>query len=391
MYVCNSKLCQPGDTFICLPGGEASVADAQARGATTVLHMTRAEMGVFANKTFDNPSEKLTVIGVTGTNGKTTVTHLIAQGLTAAGFKSAVLGTLNAPLTTPESIQVLEAMKQHVDAGGTHFVMEVSSHAIDQGRIDPIHFSIRVLTNITRDHLDYHGTFENYKATKLKFMRAGTPAIFPEDYAKETIDYPTQLLGEFNHQNIQAAQAALKACGLDAATIAKALGQAKPPAGRLEPVRAGQPFDVLVDYAHTPDGLENILKTLSPIAKAKQGKLLVVFGCGGDRDRGKRPEMGRIGAELADVVILTQDNPRTEDPKQIMSDILAGIPATFQKLHVIDDRRQAIELAIRMAQKDDVVAIAGKGHETYQIIGTEKTDFDDRIEAQKAIESRLAR
>ncbi len=384
-----SKNVQTGDIFICLPGGEPYVQDALDRGAKTVLNMTRTEMGLWASEYFGHPSKKLAVVGVTGTNGKTTVTQLVGQGLKAAGFNPYVLGTLNAKLTTPESLDVQKLMADHLAKGGTHFVMEVSSHAIDQDRISGIQFAVRLLTNITQDHLDYHKTFEAYAETKLSFMKADPKAIYPEAFEKEPLTFPIPLKGDFNKKNIQAAIAILKRLNIPNETIIAAMSQAKAPSGRFETIDQGQSFTVIVDYAHTPDGLENVLKEAEKIAKHQAGQLITVFGCGGDRDRGKRPKMAAIAAQYSDTVIITQDNPRTEDPKQIMTDILAGIP-DHTTYSVIEDRQQAIDTAISKANPQDVVMIAGKGHETVQILASGTIHFDDKEVAAQSITRKMS-
>jgi UDP-N-acetylmuramoyl-L-alanyl-D-glutamate--2,6-diaminopimelate ligase len=389
MIQLHSQKIQPGDTFICLPGGEDYISDALERGAVAYKKMTRAELGPWASEYFGHPSHTLRVVGITGTNGKTTVSQLVGQGLTTAGYRPYVLGTLNAPLTTPESLDVQRLMAEHLANSGTHFVMEVSSHAIDQGRILGIEFFVRLLTNITQDHLDYHKTFKAYTETKMSFMQADANAIYPEDFAKENITFPNPLKGDFNHKNMQAAVAILKRLGLEEPVIQKAMSEAKAPAGRFETIEAGQPFTVIVDYAHTPDGLENVLKEAQKIAKNNKGRLITLFGCGGNRDRGKRPKMAAIAAALSDFVIITHDNPRGEDPQQIITDVLEGIPQETS-FKVIEDRQKAIYEAINMAEPNDCVMLAGKGHETYQILHDKTIHFDDREMARDAIKQRLS-
>jgi len=385
-YHYDSRKISPGDTYICLPGGEKFIADAEKRGATKTLTMNRVELGDFSNTLFHHPSRQIPLIGVTGTNGKTTVTHLICAGLTAAGYKPAVLGTLNAPLTTPESLYINQAMAEHIAHGGTHFVMEVSSHAIAQNRIAGLEFAVKVLTNITQDHLDYHKTFEAYRDTKLGFMKTGSgEALYPETYQKHDVPFPVPLPGMFNYHNFQSAVATLRALGIADDQFIPGLATATAPPGRFEAIHAGQPFLVIVDYAHTPDGLENVLKEASRLADARGGKTRVLFGCGGDRDRGKRPKMAVIATQYADDVIITSDNPRTEDPTQIFSDILAGISDTQTNHTIIEDRRDAIFKLISHAEPADVLMIAGKGHETVQILSDKTIPFDDREIAREAI------
>ncbi|MFC1617514.1 Mur ligase family protein [Candidatus Margulisiibacteriota bacterium] len=391
MYQYNSKLITKNDIFICLPGGEAYIDDALARGATKVLKMGREEMAELAASHFGHPSEKLTVIGITGTNGKTTVTNLIGQALLKAGFTPFVLGTINANLTTPESLDIQRIMAEHLANNGTHFIMEVSSHGIAQKRIHCIDFDLKLLTNITQDHLDFHKTFENYKKTKLSFMNdSECIKIFPQDYKNIKLDFPNPLLGNFNHENMQASVLSLQKLHISASIISKALSRATSPPGRFENISCGQNFLVIVDYAHTPDGLEKILKTAKDLAKNKQNKLITVFGCGGDRDRGKRSKMGKITSQLSDFFIITKDNPRTESQAQITSDILQGIPDSIQNYEIIEDRKKAIKFAIKKAQTNDVVIIAGKGHENYQILNSGTIHFDDREEVRCAIKERLS-
>lgn len=385
-YHYDSRHITPGDVFICLPGGERFVEDAQKRGAIEVLYMDRVALGAFANTQFDTPSQRIPVIGVTGTNGKTTVTHLIADGLRSAGYTPAVLGTLNAPLTTPESWYINATMAEHIARGGTHFVMEVSSHAIHQNRIAGIHFAVKVLTNITQDHLDYHKTFEAYRDTKLRFMSSGAGvAIYPEVYEKTALSFPVPLPGRFNYRNFQAAVAALRALDIPEGAFVPGLRQVSAPPGRFEAIQEKQPFLVIVDYAHTPDGLENVLSECRSLAESRGGRTLVVFGCGGDRDRGKRPKMAAIAANYADSIVVTSDNPRTEDPSQIFADIVQGFTGNLPPYTVIEDRRHAIFHLVGQAGPADVVLIAGKGHETGQIFAEHTEPFDDRIVAREAI------
>lgn len=337
----------------------------------------------------DHPSQKLYVVGITGTNGKTTVAHLIGEALESAGYKPFVLGTLNSgsrDLSTPEPKDILAFMTEHLENGGTHFVMEVTSEGIDQSRLLGIDFDIKILTNITRDHLDYHKTFSAYRKVKLGFMAEGQAhTIYPCDFQREIINYTTQLIGDFNVLNIKAAAVALRHMGIEENTISDALSSCLPPKGRLESVENGQPFLVLVDYAHTPDALENVLITAKKIAVARNGKLLVLFGCGGDRDGGKRPEMGRLASVIADHVVITSDNPRQENPLNIIAEIVFGLPIDFKSYTVLENRRSAIQFIVDRTEDRDVVILAGKGHETYQVLANETIHFDDREEAMNAL------
>lgn len=337
----------------------------------------------------DHPSKYLYVIGVTGTNGKTTVSYLIGEALKLAGLNPFVLGTLNSgsmDLTTPEPLDISEFMSAHLDQGGTHFVMEVTSEGIDQERISSIDFDVKILTNITQDHLDYHKTYERYEKTKLDFMSDGRAhKIYPKGFQDLPIDFATRLLGRFNLLNIKAAVSVLRHTGVSEFHIQKALSSCLPPRGRMERIDKGQAFMVLVDYAHTPNGLENVLTTLKEIAISRNGRLLVLFGCGGNRDRGKRPLMGNIASQIADQLVITDDNPRDEDGQTIMAEILVGIDPDFDNYILIQDRRTAIKYLIGQSQPDDVVLLAGKGHETSQINNSETIYFDDRDEAANAI------
>jgi len=348
--------------------------------------MNRIELAEFSREYYQNPSQKLKVIGVTGTNGKTTVTHLVNQALNTMGYKSTVLGTINASLTTPESLDIQALMAEHLASGGTHFVMEVSSHGIAQQRIHGIDFAIKALTNITQDHLDFHKTFENYKNTKLNFMKDGNGLkIYPEDYKKLKITFPTLLLGDFNQDNLKTTMAILQQLGFSDQDVKISLKNAYAPIGRFEKIDKGQPFLVIIDYAHTPDGLENVCKTAKDICEKQQGKLLLLFGCGGDRDRGKRPQMAAIASKYADFFIVTDDNPRTEDPKQIFSDILSGLDPAANNYLAIHNRKIAIKALIKKAKEDDIVLITGKGHETYQVFKHKTIHFDDHEEVQKCL------
>ena len=336
-----------------------------------------------------HPSNQLFVIGITGTNGKTTVSYLIGKVLEAAGHKPFVLGTLNsgsADLSTPIAKDIKTIMAAHLANGGTHFIMEVTSEGIHQSRVIDVEFNVKLLTNITPDHLDYHKTFEIYKQVKLGFMIEGdSHKAYPKTYAKENIEFPTKLFGDFNLLNVKAAAYVLRYMGIAESAIRKTLSCCLPPSGRLESVDCGQPYLVFVDFAHTPDALENVLKTTKNIALRRGGRLFVLFGCGGNRDQIKRPEMGKIASELADYVVITEDNSRLESGLQIMADIRQGIKLNKTNYILISNRREAINYVIDQAKSSDVILLAGKGHETHQIIGEEKAYFDDRVEAAKAI------
>jgi UDP-N-acetylmuramoyl-L-alanyl-D-glutamate--2,6-diaminopimelate ligase len=263
------------------------------------------------------------------------------------------------------------------EKGERNLVMEVSSIGVVENRITGIPFAVKALTNITQDHLDYHKTFKAYTSAKMTFLKLPGPTVFPRDYRKIAIDFPVLLQGRFNRCNLQTAYAIAKHLGVSDEVIKASLATAKPPKGRFEMIPSSSPFKVFIDYAHTPDGLDNILRTAKEITS---NKLIVVFGAGGNRDTTKRPLMGKVADLWADTIIITSDNPRLEAASSIINQIKDGV-----QVHtpiIIEDRRHAIQTAIEQAKKGDVIVIAGKGHETYQIIGTETIPFDDTEVAQ---------
>jgi len=451
----DSREVAPGDLFLALPGlrhdGRGYIRDAVARGAAAVVYEEtagpalpdaavpaipvsdlRRRAGVIADRYFGAPSQGLIVVGVTGTNGKTTCTQLLAQalercaviGTLGAGFPGALDRTLH---TTPDAIRVHRLLDRFRAAGARHTAIEVSSHALTQGRVTGVRFKAAVFTNLTRDHLDYHGDMESYGEAKARlfdmpgletaiinhddafgrelirrlhgrrrvvtyglradaavralevrpspaglFLRVGTPA--------GEVEFESPLFGRFNAYNLLAVLAVLLVLGMDLNAAVARLAQARPAAGRVERFggRAGQPL-VVVDYAHTPDALEKVLAALREHAR---GKIVCVFGCGGERDAGKRPEMGRIAERLADTVVVTDDNPRREAPEKIISDILAGMR---RPPRVIRDRRAAIAAAIDDATADDIVLVAGKGHEDYQQVGDTRLPYSDARTVQELL------
>jgi len=439
----------PGTLFFCVPGfkvdGHDFAPDAIKRGAVAlvvqrplglgvpevVVDDVRAAMGPAAARFYGDPTSSLAVVGVTGTNGKTTTAFLVRSLLEAAGIRTGLLGTVTSVIagqeepverTTPEGIDLQGIFRRMVDGGDRACVMEVSSHALHMHRADGIRFGVRVFTNLTQDHLDYHGSMEEYYAAKkLLFTRPGGASIVnaddpygmrlageidaPTTFAIDRdadfrardvsfdvngstftcatpdgdVELTTRLPGLFNVQNALAAVAAARALDVPLDTIAAALAEASRVPGRFEPIDEGQDFGVLVDYAHTPDSLENVLRAAREVT---QGRLHVVFGAGGDRDRAKRPLMGRAAAELADRVIVTSDNPRSEDPDAIVDMVMEGAPAAER----IVDRREAIARALETASPGDVVVIAGKGHEQGQEFENgRKEPFDDRDVARDAL------
>lgn len=453
--VVDSRRVRPGALFVALRGasldGHAFAAAALAAGAAAVVvdraagdvagprivvADTHAALSRLAAAFYGQPSRALRAIGVTGTNGKTTVTHLVAGILTAAGQPCGVIGTLgvafagdrrDVALTTPLAHDLHALLAELRDTGAAAVAMEVSSHALALARVDDVAFSIAALTNVTRDHLDFHGDFATYAATKRRLFERAPAAVLNADdalgaaWAAElaaagvavttygfapgvdvratgvtlgaggsafTVDGARAMLplpGRFNVANALCALAIARRCGVADAVALAALATAAAVPGRMERV-AGDGVSVLIDYAHTPDALASVLATAR---ETTTGEVRVVFGCGGDRDRGKRPEMGRIAAELADRVTVTTDNPRSESPETIAAEIVAGMTAPVRATIELD-RATAIGAAITGARPGDVVVIAGKGHETYQLVGTRTLAFDDRAVARTALAARAA-
>jgi len=403
----------------------------------------RGKLGQLADRFYDAPSKRVAMTGVTGTNGKTSTVQLIAQALTLHGDRAGTIGTLGAGLygelvagerTTPDVIAVHRLIAQMRDAGATHVAMEVSSHALEQGRVDAVAFKVAVFTNLTRDHLDYHGTMDAYGAAKAKLfawptleavvinlddvfgleliaqvadgvkrigvssrghadaaLTAENPALTPaglrfdlvESGARHAVTSP--LLGRFNIDNLLAVAGTLRALGWTLAAIADMLPRLSPVGGRMSRVGGdGRAPLIVVDYAHTPDALEQALASLR---EHTPGRLTCVFGCGGDRDRGKRPQMAAIAERGADRVIVTDDNPRSENGDAIVVDIVAGFESR-RSVRIERDRATAIALALSDAHADDVILIAGKGHETYQEVAGVKYDFDDLAVARGLLELR---
>ena len=451
----SSNTVRTGELFVAVPGyatdGHRFIPDAVARGAGVVLcerdmpqetpwvrvASSREALAQLGVNWYGDPSKAMQVIGVTGTNGKTSVTYLLKTLLeNACGAKVGLIGTicnmiggleLETERTTPESFALQGLLAQMREAGCTHVVMEVSSHALALHRVDGVRFSVGAFTNLTRDHLDFHKTMENYRQAKARLFQLCERGVFNLDDAETTPKMLAQahckcytvgtrpdaeltareitlgadhismtvcegqteagvrlgIPGRFTVSNALVALGIARSLGIPLAQAAAALGKAKGIKGRLEVVPTpGRDFTVLIDYAHTPDGLENVLRSVRDFCK---GRILLVFGCGGDRDRQKRPIMGKLAAELADFVIVTSDNPRTEKPMLIIEDILEGMARTKTPYTVEENRRLAIRTALRCANKDDIVLLAGKGHETYQILGTEKTHLDEREEVAAAL------
>ena len=474
-----SREARRGGVFLAYPGatndGRAFIADAISRGVSAVLYeagfdwYANSELGntvphaavknlkrfasLIAGHVYQNPSNDLWMIGVTGTNGKTSVSQWIAQALATTSKRSAVVGTIGngfveqltaAENTTPDAVMLQRLLRDYVNAGAQACAMEVSSHGLDQGRAADVKFDIAVFTNLTRDHLDYHLTMEAYGAAKARLFQSRglkTAVINVDDPfgrklaedisnngsnvrvvrfacnggskfanltganlsvspsglsftvrllgdTKQEARVDSAILGAFNISNLLAVIGALLASGVNLAAAAKIASELKPVPGRMQTVRSGQKGGdanrplVVVDYAHTPDALEKALSTLAAVVPDK-GRLISVFGCGGDRDRGKRPLMGAVSAQFADLTIVTSDNPRTEDAQRIIADIEPGMIGAAYR--VVADRYQAIYEALNAANQSDIVLIAGKGHEDYQIIGESKQHFSDVEVAVEAL------
>jgi UDP-N-acetylmuramoyl-L-alanyl-D-glutamate--2,6-diaminopimelate ligase len=470
----DSRKVRPGACFFARAGtksdGRAFIADAIARGAVAIvaaagspkpdeLPATVAWVEVpdpalaaaqIAERFHGLPSRTLELVGVTGTNGKTTIAYLVQQLLSAANVRAGLIGTVEiddgasrvpSMLTTPPALELSELFARMLDHGCRAVAMEVSSHSLDQKRVAGLRFRTAIFTNLTGDHLDYHGTMEHYAAAKAKLfsmLDAEGSAIIniddPWHGAIESaaraagarvlrvslkdpsadclgtvhrmgissmdvsfrgpwglIELALPLVGRHNAMNALQAAAAAWTRGVDTERLGRALSTCSAPPGRLQPVSVGGAgFSVLVDYAHSDDALANVLGALRPTVP-QGGRLRVIFGCGGDRDRTKRPRMAKVACDGADEVIVTSDNPRTENPDAIISEILAGVPdAARPRVSVEPDRARAIAHAVSSAREGDVILIAGKGHEDYQIIGTEKRKFDDRREAEAAMRARVA-
>jgi UDP-N-acetylmuramoyl-L-alanyl-D-glutamate--2,6-diaminopimelate ligase len=460
----DSRRVRPGDCFVAVPGFKQDarrfVPDAVGRGANLVVTEGEAVPGLsvaqvlvpsarralarLADAFYGHPSAALTVVGITGTNGKTTTSYLVDALLRARGLRTGILGTIQYVLgdearpagqTTPEALDIQAMLAEMRERGIAGVAMEVSSHALALARVDGIEFDVAVFTNLTQDHLDFHGTLDEYRRAKRRLFehlatspKGGRTAVVNADdpaglemvrglqppvltfglsaaaavravehvsaldgirmrvrTPKGELSLRSPLIGEHNVMNLLGAIATGLALGLAPDAIAAALAPVSAVPGRFEQVRAGQPFLVVVDYAHTPDALERVLETARKITP---GRLGVVFGCGGDRDRGKRPIMGGIAARLADRLWATSDNPRSERPEAILDEVAAGVsrvPGAPDRCVREPDRRRAIAGALGWAQPGDTVVIAGKGHETYQIVGADVLPFDDRAVAREIL------
>lgn len=455
----DSRRVQPGELFFAFSGskvdGRSFALAAMERGAAGVVSESvqpegwagiwiqvehgRRTLATMARRWYEAPDESLALTGATGTNGKTTVVRTVDYLLRQAGRRTGLVGTIGyevlgeareAVNTTPESLDLLGLLAEVRDGGGTHVTMEVSSHALALGRVYGLAFDTVIFTNLTRDHLDFHGGMEEYFAAKrMLFHGAGGPpprhavinaddpwaakltpppsvqvltygidhaadlqatrlemgfsgAHFDLGHAGRKVRVESRLCGRFNVSNLLAAAGAGLALGMELEQVAELLGRAPAVPGRFEQVYQGQPFLIVVDYAHTDDAIRNLIAAARAL---KPKRVLTVFGCGGDRDRTKRPLMAQAAGELSDYVVLTSDNPRTEDPLRIINDALVGLRRTDVEHRIEPDRARAIELALGLAGPGDIVLIAGKGHETYQIVGTQKSHFDDREVAREVL------
>jgi UDP-N-acetylmuramoyl-L-alanyl-D-glutamate--2,6-diaminopimelate ligase len=450
----DSRVVPPGALFFCVRGakadGHAFAADASRAGAAALVverwlpevdvpqvlvPSVRAVMGPMSAVVFGRPAEAMTMVGVTGTNGKTTITYLLESVFEAAGLRSGAIGTIGArvggrpvPLdrTTPEAPDLHRLLARMRDAGVHAVAMEVSSHALDQHRAAGVVFDVAIFTNLSRDHLDYHPTMEAYFEAKARLFtptHARRGVVNGEDaygrrllkdasiplssfalegeadlradgvevdveglsFTVEGLAVRSHLRGRFNAANCLGALAAARALAIDDAAAVRGIEAVRGVPGRLEPIDAGQNFLLMVDYAHTPDSILSVLKAARPLTS---GRLIVVFGCGGDRDHAKRPLMGAAATANADLTILTSDNPRSEDPLAIIGEIEPGAREGGGVFSIEPDRRAAIERAVGEAREGDVVIIAGKGHEPYQELAGSTIDFDDREVAREALVAR---
>ncbi|MBR5613718.1 MAG: UDP-N-acetylmuramoyl-L-alanyl-D-glutamate--2,6-diaminopimelate ligase [Clostridia bacterium] len=451
----NSAEVKPGDVFVCISGfktdGHKYAADALEKGAIAVIaeraledtaatvvvvKNTRLALSKIAATYYDYPYKKFRLIGVTGTNGKTTTTYLIKAVLENCGQKVGLIGTnqnmigetiIPSKHTTPDSLELMSLFNRMAEEGVDTVVMEVSSHSLALDRVASCEFDIGAFTNVTQDHLDFHETMENYiqaKAQLFKMCRVGVLNHDDDAFEAmnsaadcETLDYSTKTSAQIQAENIEYRSDGVKfdlaymgqktsielsipggfsvynaltaagcclAAGLTPDQIAKGLKAASGVKGRIEVVKTNTDYTVIIDYAHTPDGLLNILNAIRGFAK---GRIITLFGCGGDRDKTKRPQMGKIAAQLSDFCIVTSDNPRSEDPSAIIEDVLAGVKETKCKYAVIENRFEAIEYALDNAKKDDIILLAGKGHEPYQILKDRTIVFDEREIVLKLIDS----
>lgn len=451
----NSKEVKPGDVFVCITGfksdGHEFATDALGKGAvaviaekpiadvaatTVIVKNTRYALSCIAAVFYDYPYKKFKLIGVTGTNGKTTTTYLVKSVLENAGQLVGLIGTnqnmigetvIPSHHTTPDSLELMRLFSRMAEEGVDAVVMEVSSHSLALDRVASCDFEIGAFTNLTQDHLDFHGTMENYVLAKAELFKKCRTGVFniddgsfeklSENCSCDVLTYSTKkeadivaadieyrangvefdisykdekervslsIPGGFSVYNALTAVGCCLAAGLTLKQIAEGLKTAKGVKGRIEVVETNTDYTVIIDYAHTPDGLLNILNAIRGFAK---GRIVTLFGCGGDRDKTKRPIMGRIAGELSDFCIVTSDNPRSEEPKMIIEEILVGMRETGCRYAVVENRFEAIEFALDNAKPDDIILLAGKGHEPYQILKDRTIVFDEREIVMKLIDS----
>jgi UDP-N-acetylmuramoyl-L-alanyl-D-glutamate--2,6-diaminopimelate ligase len=461
---CDSRKVQPRALFFALHGakadGNAFIRDAVSRGAVAIasedaapptmpssvawirVKDARKALAIAAANFFGHPAQALQLVAVTGTNGKTTTTSLIDSIVKASGAKTGLFGTIAyhtplgdyaAPNTTPESVDLQGFFAEIREVRGRFAVLEASSHSLAMDRLWGCHFAAAVFTNLTREHMDYHKTFEDYFAAKLRLFEgtgAGAPDVAvlnsDDEYGKRLaglaknaitygldsgaqlttkkfqltfsglafsaqtpngkIDIESSLVGRINVYNTLAAIGAAQALGLSNEVIANGIRNLKSVAGRFQPIAMGQPFLVVVDYAHTDDALENLIRTARELNP--KGRIITLFGCGGEKDRTKRPVMGEVAGRLSDLTILSSDNPKSEDPLKIISDIVVGLQKTHGKYMIEPDREKAIGLAMDEARAGDILLLAGKGHENYQILADRTLEFDDREVARRVLRER---
>jgi len=450
---CDSRTVRENYAFVCIDGlntdGHKFALSAEENGASVIIaeHDTGAVNQIIVDDTravyaemcaayFEEPAKQLHIIGVTGTNGKTSTTYMLKEILESSGHKVGLIGTIQnmvgdqvlpAKNTTPDAFELHSLLQLMLRSGCDYVVMEVSSHAIEQKRVWGLEFDVGVFTNLTQDHLDYHKTFENYKACKKKMFASCASAVYNMDdenweemaegfegnkitfsiksnfstYTAKNLRYSGDgvafefvgdgvigrvrmaVPGDFSAQNAMAAGCAALAVGIPFNDVMESLCNVHGVKGRAEVVPTGRDFSVIIDYAHTPDGLRNILTTFR---KVEGARIVTVFGCGGDRDRSKRPIMGEIAARYSDACIVTSDNPRNEQPMAIIEDIVAGMKGARTPYVIIEDRISAIEYAIKNARPGDIILLAGKGHETYQITATGTIHLDEREVVKSVLE-----
>jgi UDP-N-acetylmuramoyl-L-alanyl-D-glutamate--2,6-diaminopimelate ligase len=426
-----------GAEYVVVQNSQSGYETSDAKCRIIEVEDSARAYGLLAQASWGNPSAKLTNLAVTGTNGKTTVAFLVRSAIEQAGRKCGLIGTvvyetgsssIEANMTTPDADFIARMSREMLESGSKYMMIEASSHALAQKRLAGVEFKAAAFTNLSGEHLDYHQTMDDYLAAKMKLFQelsadatavlnkqspqseqiahntkadilwyvvdeeadlsahiesmdiSGT--IFVLEFKGQKQKIKTALPGRHNVSNHLAAAGLCLAVGFDLQSTAAGLGRLEVVPGRLERVEHGQRFHIFIDYAHTDDALKNVLSTLKPLCK---GKLTIVFGCGGDRDRSKRPRMAKVAEQLADSIIVTSDNPRTEKPQDIINEIIAGF-SQGTSITIEADRRKAIGLAIKNAEKDDIVLIAGKGHETYQIIGKQKIDFSDKAVAEECLQ-----